>query len=461
MAITVCIAPILGPLSLGGGQAYAMGNYKLTAMPNADSGNGILGGKETRLTWEGTPDSGESIASVTFVIPNGTDFSTEKASAMFLTGQDGLTRVNLDPTFSVDQSANGQELTVAFSNPTEGKGYIRIIIHGVYFPISGGAFQMTGSYTTADGRTTSMGLLPEIDVTEVSWAYAASLWLEEQPWVQAWNSHMFLQLFLNPAIAVRSLPSVFGGFLMALAVVALAFPLAIPWGLVLSFMRISRFKVLRGIGTTYVNIVRGTPLFLQIYIMFFGLPMAGVNLPYYVMAVIVLFLNSGAYLCEIFRAGIQSIPRGQFEASRSLGMSGAQTMIFVIIPQTVRRVIPTMTSEFILLYKDTSLLASVGFMEIIMYAKSIVAGTGSITPYIVAACFYLIITLPLAKVVGNLERRLASNDTGSSTPKKKSKKGKKSRSWNSIMPAGPEVDVLGDNSYVVPDTIAPGERGER
>lgn len=99
-------------------------------------------------------------------------------------------------------------------------------------------------------------------------------------------------------------------------------------------------------------------------------------------------------------------------------MNGAQTMIFVIIPQTVRRVIPTMTSEFILLYKDTSMLAAVGVMEVVMYAKTIVASTGSITPYIVAACFYLVITLPLAKLVGNLEARLAG------TPKKRRRKNK-------------------------------------
>ena len=128
----------------------------------------------------------------------------------------------------------------------------------------------------------------------------------------------------------------------------------------------------------------------------------------------ILAMNSSAYLCEIFRAGIQSIPKGQFEASRSLGMNGAQTMLFVIIPQTVRRVIPTMTSEFILLYKDTSLLAAVGVMEVVMYAKTIVASTGSITPYIVAACFYLVITLPLAKLVGMLEAKLAGSDSGAS-----------------------------------------------
>ena len=100
-------------------------------------------------------------------------------------------------------------------------------------------------------------------------------------------------------------------------------------------------------------------------------------------------------------------------------MNGRQTMLSVIIPQMLRRVLPTMTSEFILLYKDTSLLAAVGFMEVVMYAKTIVAATGSITPYIVAACFYLVITLPMAKFVGKFENRLATGDV---VQKKKRKK---------------------------------------
>ena len=94
-------------------------------------------------------------------------------------------------------------------------------------------------------------------------------------------------------------------------------------------------------------------------------------------------------------------------------------MAFVIIPQTVRRVLPTMTSEFILLYKDTSLLAAVGVMEIVMYAKTIVASTGSITPYIVAALFYLVLTIPLARLVGMLENRLSGNDNTSAKKQKK------------------------------------------
>ena len=184
-------------------------------------------------------------------------------------------------------------------------------------------------------------------------------------------------------------------------------------------MRMSKIGILRGIGALYVNVVRGTPVFLQIYIAFFGLPLAGIQIPPFILGVIVLALNSAAYQCEIFRAGIQSISKGQFEAARSLGMSGGQTMAFVIIPQTIRRVLPTMTSEFILLYKDTSLLAAVGVMEIVMYAKTIVASTGSITPYIVAAIFYLVLTIPLANLVGRLEERLSGADGGTSKKAKK------------------------------------------
>ena len=117
-------------------------------------------------------------------------------------------------------------------------------------------------------------------------------------------------------------------------------------------------------------------------------------------------MNSAAYLCEIFRAGIQSIPKGQNEAARSLGMNAVQTMLYILVPQTFRNVLPTMTSEFILLYKDTSLLAAVGVTEIVMGARTIVATTGSITPYVVAAGFYLLVTLPLARLVSGLEGKL-------------------------------------------------------
>lgn len=113
----------------------------------------------------------------------------------------------------------------------------------------------------------------------VSPAEQLSSWLESQDWVQQWNSNKFLRLFLNPPIIVSSFPVVFNGFLMAIGIVAVAFPLAIPFGLVLSLMRMARFRILRGIASLYVNVVRGTPLFLQNILAFSGLPLAGVQIP--------------------------------------------------------------------------------------------------------------------------------------------------------------------------------------
>ena len=287
-------------------------------------------------------------------------------------------------------------------------------------------------------------------------------YLEDQPWVQAWNSNKFLRLFFNPPILVSSFPIVLHGFFMAIAIVLIAFPLAIPIGLAFSFMRMSGLRILRAIGSIYVNVVRGTPVFLQIYIAFFGLPLAGIQIPPFILGVVVLALNSAAYQCEIFRAGIQSISKGQFEAARSLGMTGGQTMAFVIIPQTIRRVIPTLTSEFILLYKDTSLLAAVGVMEIVMYAKTIVASTGSITPYIVAAIFYLVLTIPLANLVGRLEERLAGGNSQQKKAEKKQKKRAVKEAKRALNPdviaekleEAPTADVVDAGKAVSPERLS-------
>jgi polar amino acid transport system substrate-binding protein len=146
-------------------------------------------------------------------------------------------------------------------------------------------------------------------------------------------------------------------------------------------------------------------------------------------------MNSSAYLSEIFRAGIQSIHKGQFEASASLGMNAIQTMFSVIIPQTVRRVIPTATSEFILLYKDTSLLAAVGVMEQMMFAKSMVASTGNMTPYVVAACYYLLVTLPLTRIISSFEKKLAASEGNSTEPPTK----KQNTLLSRLLKAKPEL----------------------
>ena len=409
--LKVALAAFALALSLGvagARPALALETAKCTAKPNSSGTSDVNGGSETRITWEGQAGADEMVDGISLTLPEGTTFSTDSARITLLSGEDLMDRER--PEAQVTQ--DGQTITFTLAQGAPAGSYIRLEVYKVVFPISGGDEQVSGSYTLADGSEHELSDIPAISVTSVSAWDSAANWLKEQEWVQKWNENTFLRLFFNPPILVQSIPSVFQGFLMALAIVLVAFPLAIPFGFVLALMRISKFRVLRGIASFYVNIVRGTPAFLQIYIAFFGLPLAGVQIPSYPLGVCVLAMNSAAYLCEIFRAGIQSISKGQSEAARSLGMSASQTMVYIIIPQTFRNVLPTMTSEFILLYKDTSLLAAVGVMEVVMYSKTIVANTGSITPYIVAAVFYLVITLPLARVVGKLEARMLGTGKG-------------------------------------------------
>ena len=394
--------------------ALALETAKCSAKPNGSGASDVLGGQETRITWEGQADDSEQLKSISITLPEGTSYSTDDARLTLLSGADLMTRERP----KTDVSSDGQTVTFTLGGAAPAGSYVRLELYKIVFPISGGDEQVSGSYTLADGSTHDISNIPAITVTGTSFWDSASNWLKAQEWVQKWNENTFLRLFLNPPILVSSIPSVFQGFLMALAIVLVAFPLAIPFGFILALMRISKPRVLRAISGFYVNIVRGTPAFLQIYIAFFGLPLAGVQIPSYPLGVVVLAMNSAAYLCEIFRAGIQSIPKGQSEAARSLGMTSTQTMIYIIIPQTFRNVLPTMTSEFILLYKDTSLLAAVGVMEVVMYSKTIVAATGSITPYIVAALFYLVVTIPLARLVSKLEARMLGTDTGTRRRKK-------------------------------------------
>lgn len=394
---------------------FALTNDTATARSNESGTSNVLGGVPTRVTWESVVDKGESVSSVTVQFPQGSAFTDETTARV--TVLEGTQRVETAYEIVIDTAA--ASVHVSFAAPLEEGQRLRIETYEAALPNVEGGVSLGGTYTRDDGEVVQLSASPEIKVASASAAQRLSNWLGEQPAVQAWNSVPLLRLFLNPQLVVTSIPTLVVGWLLSLMLVLLGFPLAIPIGLAFAFMKISKSRVLHVIAAIYTGVVRGTPLFLQIYIAFFGLPLMGIKLNDYVLAVLVLAFNSGAYMCEIFRAGIQSIPRGQFEASRSLGMNAVQTMFSVIIPQTVRRVIPTMTSEFILLYKDTSLLAAVGVMELMLYARSVVANTGNMTPYIVAALFYLVVTLPLIHVVGILENKLALSDEGGSAPKKR------------------------------------------
>ena len=357
LCVAMCLVWVAFGVACGTGAvpAYALEVEKLTCQPNGDAGSEVLGGTETRITWEVQADADEELTGLSLTVPEGTSFTTEDLRLTMLSGEDLMERAFIEPKIKVE----GETLELVFPEAAPAGRFFRVELYGVVFPAAGGAMQCTGSYTLADGHEHDVDGIPAVEIESVTPFDQFKAFLEEQPWVEAWNSNTFLRLFFNPVLIVSSLPIIFGGFLMSVAIVLAAFPLAIPFGFLFALMRISKSRILRALAAVYVNLIRGTPAFLQIYIAFFGLPLAGVNIDNYTLGVIVMAMNSAAYLCEIFRAGIQSIPKGQSEAARSLGMSAAQTMVSIIIPQTFRNVIPTLTSEFILLYKDTSLLAAV------------------------------------------------------------------------------------------------------
>jgi len=387
------------------GAAFAITTEKATARPNESGGNSVLGGVAPRLTWEGTVGPNEEVSTVTLELPDGSSFDNTTSRVTVL---DGLTRMSVDSTAKAD----GNKLTIDFAEPIPANALLRLEVEGVVFPTAGGDIKVNGTYKTSDGEKQDLQASPAIEVEANTPLQMMVIALDENPAVQAWNSIPFCGMFLKPQLLLTSFPALFTGWLVCLAIVIIAYPFAILLGLIFSLFKISHVTVLRGIASVYINLLRGTPLFLQIYIMFFGLPMLNINIDNNVLGVIVMAINSSAYLAEIFRAGIQSIPVGQYEAADSLGMSRMQTMFSVILPQTIRRVLPTVTSDFITSYKDTSLLSSVGVMELMMFSKNLTTVSGNITPYVAAAIYYLIITLPLIKLVSVVEKRLANAEHG-------------------------------------------------
>jgi polar amino acid transport system permease protein len=193
--------------------------------------------------------------------------------------------------------------------------------------------------------------------------------------------------------------------------------LGIVLGLILAVFVLSRRPLVRAPARLYINFFRGTPLIWQLSFGWLGIVLAlRLGVGAYVAAIVILGLNAGAYSAEIFRAGIESIDRGQFEAARSLGMSYGRALRHVILPQGVRRVIPPLTNEFVILIKDTSLVFILGLTfsqkELLSTARDLYAASFNATPWLAAAAGYLVITLPMIRVVRMLEERLRSGMTG-------------------------------------------------
>jgi len=204
------------------------------------------------------------------------------------------------------------------------------------------------------------------------------------------------------------LPLILRGTLLTIGFSAAGILLGSILGLGIAFGKMSRYGWLRWPSDTYINIFRGTPLLVQILIVHFGIvPLVWGSTNVYIAAVLSLTLNSAAYTAEIFRTGIQSIDPGQVEAAHSLGMTHAQTMRRIVLPQAVKRMVPAFGNEFIVLIKDSSLVYIIAAPELMYWMNTMKGQYQRIwEPYLTAAAIYLILTYSLNKLLQYIERKM-------------------------------------------------------
>ena len=205
----------------------------------------------------------------------------------------------------------------------------------------------------------------------------------------------------------------------------LAVVIGVLIGMLLAVCRISKNRPIRFLATAYVEFIRGTPLLVQLFIIYYGLQTIGIRFPDvpviseilginfgdFMAGVITMGINSGAYVCEIFRAGIQSIDKGQSEASRSLGLSYPKTLIYVVIPQAIRNVLPALGNEFVVVIKESSIVSIIGIADLMYKANTVRGNTFQpFEPLLVAAVVYFVLTFPLSKLIAHIEKRMRSHD---------------------------------------------------
>ncbi len=205
-----------------------------------------------------------------------------------------------------------------------------------------------------------------------------------------------------------------GGMLKSLLLFVLTIIFSMPLGLLICFARRSRFKVVELIAKFYISIMRGTPLMLQLLVVYFG--------PYYIFgisltsnyrayaAIIAFSINYAAYFAEIYRAGIEAVPKGQYEAAKVLGYSRQKTFMKIVFPQMVKHIMPPVTNEVITLVKDTSLAYAIAYLEMFSTAKQLAAAESNVLPMFVAGLFYYIFNLVVSFIMGKIEKRLSYYD---------------------------------------------------
>lgn len=201
------------------------------------------------------------------------------------------------------------------------------------------------------------------------------------------------------------MPSLMEGAKITIQVFAFTIVGALPFGLIIALMSITKFYPIKAISKVYVWIFRGTPLLLQLYFVYYGLPYLGITFDRFTAAVVTFILNYAAYYAEIYRAGIESIDAGQYEASKALGLTYFQTMSRIIIPQTIRRIIPPVANETITLVKDTALITAIGVRELLAVTKEAVNRDVTTTAFFGAAVIYLLLTLVFTVIFRKIEER--------------------------------------------------------
>lgn len=206
-----------------------------------------------------------------------------------------------------------------------------------------------------------------------------------------------------------------GGMLKSISIFCWTLLFSLPLGLLITFGRMSnvklfgRFRVVRGITKLYIDIMRGTPLMLQLMVVYYGpyfLWRADIGGFRYPAIILAFSINYAAYFAEIYRSGIESMPKGQYEAAEVLGYTKAQTFVFIILPQVIKRVLPSITNEMVTLVKDTSLAFSLAYMEMFTIAKQIAAKETTFVPFAVAAIFYFIFNWLVSAGMTRLEEKL-------------------------------------------------------
>lgn len=200
------------------------------------------------------------------------------------------------------------------------------------------------------------------------------------------------------------------GMIETIKIFAYTLIFTLPLGMIVAFGRMSRFFIIRNITKFYIAVMRGTPLMLQLLVVYFGpyyIFHRSLTLEYRFYAVIIGFiLNYAAYFAEIYRSGIEAMPVGQYEAAKVLGYNKVQTFFKIILPQVIKKILPPVTNEVITLVKDTSLAFAISYVEMFSVAKKIAAAQTTMMPFVIAGVFYFIFNFLVAFVMGRIEKRL-------------------------------------------------------